>query len=78
MSVAVTTPSGRRRQTEPCPRIQRRPHESDARQAAAAGSNVIAFDRAAGTVLPLAQVLGETTPERQRDISAHIVERRGR
>jgi hypothetical protein len=38
-------------------------------------SNVIAFDRAATELLPFAEVVRETTPEHQRAIVGHIVER---
>lgn len=41
----------------------------------AADSNVLAFDRAAATMLPFADIISETAPEHQRAIIAHIVER---
>ncbi len=42
---------------------------------APADSNVIAFARAAATLLPMAQILEEAEPEHQRAIIRHIVER---
>ncbi len=41
----------------------------------AVDSNVLAFDRAASTLLPFADVIEGTTPAHQRAIVAHIVER---
>ena len=38
-------------------------------------SNLIAFDRAASTLLPMGKVIRETSPEHQQAIVRHIVER---
>ena len=40
-----------------------------------ADSNIIAFDRAASTMLPFATIVRDTTPEHQQAIIRHIVER---
>ena len=40
-----------------------------------AASNVLAFDRAAARIMPLAETLRTTTPAMQRDLIRHIVER---
>ena len=38
-------------------------------------ANLIAFDRAASTLLPMGKVIRETSPEHQQAIVRHIVER---
>jgi hypothetical protein len=57
-------------------RPQRRALEAQlAELPAPADSNVLAFDRASRTLLPMAEIIREATPEHAQGIIRHIVER---